>query len=113
MAGNKLQVLSIGDNELDGGEVPVSGVRGDGKGMDPEVGNYHLDPNRVMAAVSLMTHEHELHIRRLQRKYMNRPADEFIKAVSEYLVKVLGAERIEARYHLMEAGEYPWPMPYA
>jgi hypothetical protein len=113
MAGNELQVLSTGDHELDSGEVPVSGVRGDGEGMDSEVGHYYLDPCRVMAAISLMTAEHAKHIRRLQRKYLRRPEAEFVEAVSEYLVESLGVERIEARYHLMEAGEIPWPMPYA
>jgi hypothetical protein len=114
MAGNELQVLSGGNHEIDGGEAHVSGVRWDGEGLDTAMSEgYYLDPCRVMAALSLMTGEHELHIRQLQREYRDRPEAEFVQAVSEYLIESLGAERIEARYELMQAGEYPWPLPFS
>lgn len=114
MAERHLQVLSIRIDDIDGEEAPVSGVQRDGEGLDPAMSEgYYLDPCRVMAALSLMTGEHELHIRQLQREYRDRPEAEFVQAVSEYLIESLGAERIEARYELMQAGEYPWPLPFA
>jgi hypothetical protein len=111
MAGNELQVLSIGDHELDGGEVPVSGVRGDGKGMDPEVKNYFLDPFRMVAACSLATPEQAQHLEELKKTYADRPAQEFVEAASEYLVGEIGKWRIEMRHFLMRMGEYKWPDP--
>jgi hypothetical protein len=74
---------------------------------------YFLDPYRVAAAMSLVTPELDAEVRALGRAYRDRSADEYLEAVSEYLIAELGIERIEARYHLMQVGEYPWPPLFA
>jgi hypothetical protein len=112
MAERQLQVLSIRIDDIEGGEAPLSGLRRGRQGLGPAMsGKYYLDPWRVMAALSLITGEHELRIRQLQRDYDDRPEAEFVQAVSEYLLETLGVERIEVRYQLIKAGEYPWPLP--
>ena len=105
MAGNELQVLSGGNHEIDSGEAHLPGMQWDGEGLDTEV--KHLDPFRLMAAISLMTEEHRLRIKELEQDHQGN-AKGYVAAVSEYLVTAIGRERIEVRYELMQSGEYPW-----
>lgn len=107
MAGNELQVLPGGNYEIDGGEAYLPGMQWDGEGLDTEVKNYFLDPFRLMAAISLMTEEHRPRIKELEKEHEGN-AKAYVAAVSEYLVTVIGRERIEVRYALMQSGEYPW-----
>jgi hypothetical protein len=109
MGGTELPVLPGGNYDVDGGQTHLSGMRWHGKGMDPEVRKYFLDPFRMMATISLMTEEHRQSMRELEAQYEGRPK-EYIAAASEYLVHAIGIERIEVRYHLMQEGEYPWPI---
>jgi len=107
MAGSELQVLSIRVDDIDGGEIPMSGMQRDGEGLDTPLKNYLLDPFRLMAAISLMTEEHRLRIKELEQEHQGN-AKAYVAAVSEYLVAAIGRERIEVRYELMQSGEYPW-----
>ena len=106
MAERGLQVLPVRDNDdIDSGEAYVPGMWGDGEGLDTEV--KPLDPFRLMAAISLMTEEHRLRIKELEKDHPGN-AKAYVAAVSEYLVTAIGRERIEVRYELMQSGEYPW-----